>query len=140
MRASRGRSPGTFVEVNPVPKEVSFGPNYASLQALAKLIALDHEVLALAVTGYAVDAQDNSRACLPIAVVAETKDASTSVRLGTSCWKDVKNDPSLGKRRQDPFQDHLATITDALNDRSEDTLPKLLQYVISSSWKRCNPK
>ena len=93
-------------------------------------------MLALAVTGYVVDAHDSNRACLQIAVVAETKDANTSVRLGTSCWKDVTNDSSLGKRRQDPLQDHLATITEALNDRSENTSPKLLQYVISSSWKK----
>jgi len=96
MRVRRGRSPTVFDQVNPVPNKVTFGPNYAGQQALAKLIARDHEVLALAIAGYVVNAQDDNRACLQIAAVAETKDANASVRVGTSRWKEVRNDPSQG--------------------------------------------
>jgi len=37
--------------------------------------------------------------------------------------------------RQRSLLDHLATITDALNEDSEDTVLKLLQYVISGTWR-----
>jgi len=37
--------------------------------------------------------------------------------------------------RQRSLLDHLATITDALNEDSEDTVLKLLQYIISGTWR-----
>ena len=46
-----------YSRMNPTPNRATLGPNYAALEALAKLIARDDEVVALAVAGYTVDAR-----------------------------------------------------------------------------------
>ena len=96
-RVNWGR-PAIYGRMTIASRRITLSPNYAGLEALAQLTARDDEVIALAVAGYTVDAEDKDCTSLQIAVVAETKDAANTgaIRPGVSRWEEVADDPSAG--------------------------------------------